>query len=376
MAPSLRGAAIIGYYNKDEGDFEEHNKTFQMDEDGKWVLQDEPGMQPYGFVDLNAKVWFQKFLDDGVNERTYLVTEGYLWTSIYPEAQRILDKGNNQSMELDDKNIDAFWTKDSSGKPQFFIINEAIIKKLCILGEDYEPCFEGASIGNVQFSLQEEMQSKLYSMMEELKELMEKGGTQVLEEDIQAVETSTENEETSVEEVETPVEEVETTLQEEETSEEEEVEVVEKEPEKKEFSLEENPVYQELVSKYSNLQNSYAALQIMYNNVSAEKRSLEEQVANLTQFRNAIERKQKEDMIDSFYMLSNEDKKNVIDNIDTYSLDDIEKELSVICFRNKVSFSLEEEEAPISYNLNGDSSQIDSTPAWVKAALEVAKTMD
>jgi hypothetical protein len=57
-------------------------------------------------------------------------------------------------------------------------------------------------------------------------------------------------------------------------------------------------------------------------------------------------------------------------------LDDIEKELSVICFRNKVSFSLEEEEAPISYNLNGDSSQIDSTPAWVKAALEVAKTMD
>ena len=28
------------------------------------------------FVDLGARCWFQKFLDDGVNEREYLMTEG------------------------------------------------------------------------------------------------------------------------------------------------------------------------------------------------------------------------------------------------------------------------------------------------------------
>ena len=56
-------------------------------------------------------------------------------------------------MELDEETIDAFWSKDYNGKPQFFIINEAIMSKLCILGEDVEPCFEGASITPIQFHL-------------------------------------------------------------------------------------------------------------------------------------------------------------------------------------------------------------------------------
>jgi hypothetical protein len=72
------------------------------------------------------------------------MTEGYLWTGQYPECSRIITQGNNQSMELDEKIIDARWTKDENGNKQFFIINEGIISKLCILGEDYEPCFEGA----------------------------------------------------------------------------------------------------------------------------------------------------------------------------------------------------------------------------------------
>ena len=40
------------------------------------------------------------------------MTEGYLWTGQYPEAQRIINSGNNQSMELDEKNINAHWAKD------------------------------------------------------------------------------------------------------------------------------------------------------------------------------------------------------------------------------------------------------------------------
>jgi hypothetical protein len=55
-------------------------------------------------------------------------------------------------MELDTKTLNAYWTKDTNGLPKFFIINEAIISKLCILGENCEPCFEGATITNVQFS--------------------------------------------------------------------------------------------------------------------------------------------------------------------------------------------------------------------------------
>ena len=40
-------------------------------------------------------------------------------------------------------------------------------------------------------------------------------------------------------------------------------------------------------------------------------------------------------------MLSDEDKKDVIENKSKYSLDDIEAKLSVICVRKKVNFDLD-----------------------------------
>ena len=77
-------------------------------------------------------------------------------------------------------------------------------------------------------------------------------------------------------------------------------------------------------------------------------------------------------------MLSDEDKEDVLKNIDTYSLDDIEAKLSVICFRNKVSFTSENENkhGATTYNLNGADDNDSSTPAWVKAALDIAKTLN
>ena len=174
MASSLRGAAIVGYYNEEKEDFEEHNKILEIS--GNEIKLKET-TKPYGFVDLNAKVWFQKFIDDDENEREYLMTEGYLWTGQYPEVQRVIEKGNNQSMELDEKNLDAFWTKDINGKSKFFIINEAIVSKLCILGEEEEPCFEGASITKptIQFSYNDSFKSELFSMINELKNMIEGG---------------------------------------------------------------------------------------------------------------------------------------------------------------------------------------------------------
>lgn len=178
LANSLPGSPIVGYFNDHKGDYEEHSRSIKIS-NGKFVVEDMT--KPYGFVDLNAKVWFQKYLDDGQVEREYLVTEGYLWTGQYPECQRIVDRGNNQSMELDQNTLDAFWTRDGNGKPQFFIINEAIVSKLCVLGEDCEPCFEGSNITPVQFSFDDGFKTELLSMMKELKEYLKQseGGTQV-----------------------------------------------------------------------------------------------------------------------------------------------------------------------------------------------------
>ena len=146
----------------------------------------------------------------------------------------------------------------------------------------------------------------------------------------------------------------------------------EEEDKKKQYTLEEIPEYVELSTQYS-------ALEENYNNLLATVEGLNNQIAELTTFKVAAERKDKQEMIDSFYMLSDEDKSDVIANIDTYSLDDIEAKLSIICVRNKVNFNLDdngtEDKGPTTFNLDGGMSGDEDTPAWVKALRSVAKNM-
>ena len=56
--------------------------------------------------------------------------------------------------------------------------------------------------------------------------------------------------------------------------------------------------------EYETLQEEYAELEQNYNLLSEEKAKLEEQLSELVQFKNQVERKDKETMIESFYMLS------------------------------------------------------------------------
>ena len=395
LANSLPGSPIVGYYNEEKEDFEEHNRIIDIS-NGKFRIKDTT--RPYGFVDLNAKVWFQKFSDSGIVHE-YLMTEGYLWTGQYPEAQRIIERGNNQSMELDEKMINAHWTKDNNGKPQFFIINEAIISKLCILGEDVEPCFEGSQITKVQYSLDDSFKEQLFSMIKEIKEILNEGGTPmpeinemveevVTEEETVVVEEPVVEEEVPAEEpvVEEPAEEAheeeveqeEEVIEEPETAEEETLEVEVESPEIEE----DKPAQYNLddIQEYVELNQRYSELEAKYNELVSERDSLKNEVASLTEFKKGIDKKEKEEMIKSFYMLSDEDKKDVVENIDTYSLNDIEAKLSIICVRNKVSFDLEDNKeshnAPTVFNLNGNTSiEEDSVPAWIKAVKSVAKEL-
>ena len=456
MANTLPGCPIVGFYNSGKEDFEEHSRQITIS-NGKFQITDLT--RPYGFVDMNAKVWFQKFLDDGV-EHEYLVTEGYIWNGVYPESQRILDKGNNQSMELYQKTLNAQWTKDDNGKPQFFIINEAVIQKLCILGEESEPCFEGASITKLEFSFDDGFKEQLFSMMKELKQLLDEGGTKVFKNlDVTigdslwtAIENATEYSIVQICEdeneqkfavvqdadnkyyrlnfsvvddsyemgeiveyaeytpAETPQfsdediasykkkkdEEEEDKNGEDGSEKKEEEPEGEKKPEeddkgaeqpedddedddeekkknkKTKYSLDEVVEYQDLLVKFADLESKY-------NDLLTEKTNLENQLAPLAQFKADAERKDKEEMIKSFYMLSDEDKADVVANIDTYSLDDIEAKLSIICVRNKVSFDLDDNNGPkdpITYNLDNDPDEDAGTPAWVKAVLDTAKTLN
>ena len=92
-----------------------------------------------------------------------------------------------------------------------------------------------------------------------------------------------------------------------------------------------------------------------------------------------IEKEEKQKMIDGFYMLSDADKADVVANIDTYSLEDIEAKLSIICVRNKVSFNLDdnkdEKKDPTTYALDGGIPSDETVPAWIKALRSVASEM-
>ena len=460
MANSLPGCPIVGFYNEEKGDFEEHNRIIDIS-NGKFEIKDTT--RPYGFVDLSAKVWFQKFLDDGMNEREYMMTEGWLWTGQYPECRRILSKGNNQSMELDEETINAHWSKDGNGDPKFFIINEAIISKLCTLGEANEPCFEGASIGapTIQFAFEDGFKEQLFSMISELNDYLNKGGEKVFTryaveigdalwtalyshvegtygiesvcedgEQKFAVLTDADNkyyrldfsvaedgsvafaaEATLLEEY-TPAEEpqfsaeavAEYAKSKKKDEEEEEKEEPKKDDEgskddekcpkcgkpksececededededdkkkgkKEKYNLDEIQEYVELSANYSALETNYA-------NAQARITELENELADLVAFKKSVEKAEKEKMIESFYMLSDEDKSDVMTNIDTYSLDDIEAKLSILCVRNKVSFNLDDDKNdgsnPTVFKLDGGMS--DEAPAWVKALRSVASEM-
>ena len=434
MANSLPGSPIVGFFNEDKQDFEEHNRVIDIS-NGEFKIKDIT--RPYGFVDLNAKVWFQKFLDDGQNEHEYMMTEGWLWTGQYPECKRILDKGNNQSMELDEGTLDATWSKNKNNEPLFFIINEAIISKLCILGENNEPCFEGSSIKapTIQFALEEGFKEQLFSMINELKDLLNKGGEKVFTrysveigdtlwnalydhvKDQYSIESVCEDGEQkfavltadnkyyrlnftmlddaiefaeSVNLIEDYTPEAEpqfdaSAVEQYAQNRQQELEKNQNNEGKVDkYNLEEIQEYVELNNRYSELTNNYNTLNENYTTLSndysvAKERitNLETQIQELTSFKKGIEKAEKQKMIDSFYMLSDEDKKDVVENIDTYSLDDIEAKLSIICVRNKVSFNLDDNNknkgTDVTLNLNGAGD--DNTPAWVKAIRAVAQEM-
>ena len=476
LAVSIPGSPIVGYYNEEKEDFEEHNRIIEV-KNGKFKIKDPT--RPYGFVPTNAKVWFQWFEDDGVPHE-YLMTEGIIWTGQYPESQRVIDKGNNQSMELDEATLDAFWTKDSKGKPQFFIINEAIMAKLCILGEDVEPCFEGSTIGPVQFSFEDDYKNKLFSFMEKMQEILSnEGGTPVLTnyaveigdslwsaiydwlwmnrrdddfcihgiyedgsqkfvilrnrkdltyyrlnfslteeggfaaegnleqvapdfkpvdsvfaaEDIEAFEAQFKaaheekpaDPEPAPEAVEEPAPEEEPASAVEEpvedpapVIEEPVVESHEDEEQPVAYNLEEVVEYQELLGKYAALEEQVAQLNSQIETLTTNNKILMSENQTLTEFKLKIDREKKQELINQFYMLSDDLKKDCVDNIDTYSYDEIEAKLSVICVRNKVSFDLDKtnEDKPVTYNIDTTEDEYAGLPAWVKRAKQVEKEMN
>ena len=366
MAKTLRGCPIVGYFKEEQQDFRDHGEQVVMDESG---IHFNCLTTPYGFVAPDAKVWFQEFEDTdqfgNVTTREYLMTTGFLWTGQFPEIKEAVDEGRPQSMELDEKTCEGNWATDNNSGLEFFIINDAIFSKLCILGEDVEPCFEGSSVKTTfTKDLDDKFTTTLFSMMQDLQFVL-KGGPNMPNMD--NIEQTVEVENQEITETEVPVEETPTEEIVEETPAEEPT-VEEEEPVVEEASVEE-PAETPESTEFSLLQTQYQELQTKFDNLKKE-------YDELVEFKLQVEDKEKDALIDSFYMLSDEDKADVIKNKREYSYDDIEAKLSVICVRNKVNFTNDNEEKQdqvITYSLNDDT---DSVPAWLKAVQRTQSKQD
>lgn len=402
IATTLRGSPIVGYFNEEEKDFEEHNREITINEQGELELKNTT--IPYGFVSPNADVWFQDFkeVDTSTNEvhyRTYLMTKGYIWQKQYEAAQEIVnDMGKGQSMELDPDNLQGHREGD------FFVITDASITELCILGDDVEPCFETASIvpknTNTNFSfknIDDNFSQMLYSMKNELIEiLLGKGGNDKMEEkDVQVtaeeVKTTAEEPTFSSTETEAPQEEkVEEKVAEEETKVEEKSEskddvngneTKEKSEETNSDNKEDAPVLEEPASaetfslqdfqkEIEELKTQLLDAQASYSKAIEDNKKLQEELASLRDFKNQIDSKAKDSLIEKFFSLSDEEKKDVIENKDKYSLEEIESKLSVIYTRKCLEEKEEEEvkeNAPVTYTLGEEAHTSDLVAALRKA---------
>lgn len=374
MANSLPGTPIVGAWRKDIEDFGDHGHVITI-EDGE--IKFACKTVPYGFVAPNARVWFQKFTDTDAfgneTEREYMMTTGYLWTGQFEEAQKVIEQGQPQSMELDEETLDGHWANDSKSGMDFFIINDAVFSKLCILGDDVEPCFEGASVtAGVESNYAEdtEFAHTLYTMIKQLQEIVDvnEGGVimpeqKALEEvkvatdfvvgsgdtkdtkiDTKDSKAEKEDKAPSEEKAEPATEHAAQNDKKEQAQEEVAAEEEKKEEQtdakKRECALDEPaaepvaaPVVEATVAEVDEapVSSTFA--------LEEENKELRAELEALREFKRSIENKEKDELIAKYYMLSDEDKADVIAHKEEYTLEQIDEKLALIYVRNNVDFS-------------------------------------
>ena len=402
MAKTLRGAPIVGYYKEEKEDFADHGEKIIFDDEG---VKFECMTKPYGFVAPDAKVWFQKFEDTdefgNIVTREYLMTTGYLWTGQYEECKSVVEgDGKPHSMELDEETLDGRWSENIKTGMDFFIINDAIISKLCVLGDDVEPCFEGSSVTapkvSASFNLDDGFKRTLFTMMQDLKAALEGGNKMSLDENTVVtpeadvtpntedtftegtdnVDNIVQNDATENQEnIETPV--TEDFSKKEEDEDDSNFKCGDKDKKKSKCAKQEDEEKKDDSSSDDKKdeededKKKFSALSAEHEALKAQFSELQKDYQALIAFKNEVESAKKDEMIKSFYMLSDEDKKEVVDNKDKFTLEEIESKLSVIFTKKslaEMSIKTEsdaEEKPTVTFGL--DDASIDSVPAWISA---------
>lgn len=160
---SLPRCPIVGEYIESLEDFGGHGGKIEItDETVKWVTT----TIPYGFIDIDSEIFWEDVIEEGGSVREYLCATGYVWTGRYPELSDLISKSKSHSMEIQ---IESGSFKEIDGI-ECYEISGFLFSALCILGDNVEPCFESSSVS--AFSLdKEKFKAEFNSMVSELRNI-------------------------------------------------------------------------------------------------------------------------------------------------------------------------------------------------------------
>ena len=168
---SLPYVPIKGIFNYGKVDYEDHGT-------------DNTDGRIYGIIAANPNFAWEKHIDQDGIEREYACADAILFSALYPEAKIIV--GSRQSMEIYPETMEGYWDTWEDGMP-YFNFKKGELLGLQVLGQDVEPCFEGAAF----YSLAKEVK-ELVEYVKSFKEQEEKKNMDIKEEVVATPETTVE----------------------------------------------------------------------------------------------------------------------------------------------------------------------------------------
>lgn len=138
LISSLHYVPIKGIYEEDEKDFTDHGKSRS---EGRI----------YGIVPETNNFAWEKHLDEDGVEREYACVDVLIFTSLYSEANEIVGKA--QSMELFEPTLKYHFEVINGVK--WAVLDDGCFLGLQVLGDNVEPCFEGAAFYTLQSSIEQ-----------------------------------------------------------------------------------------------------------------------------------------------------------------------------------------------------------------------------
>ncbi len=160
---SLKNIPIVGHWIEKNDNFGGHDME-AVQNGNDWEIRDVT--RPFGVIPSDTEIWWEDVREnDGFTVHEYLNCMGILWSGRYPECEKILRDGANQSMEI----VLRDFTYDEDGH---LVVQDAEFSALCILGRDsdreknIEPCFEKSCIE--VYGL-DEFKAAYFEMLSELK---------------------------------------------------------------------------------------------------------------------------------------------------------------------------------------------------------------